>query len=48
MIGSTIGLTFALSLVVSPWLNHVIGVPGIFALTGAIAARNGRGLRRHS
>jgi len=37
MIGSTIGLTFALSLVVSPWLNHVIGVPGIFALTGVLS-----------
>src|SRR5688572_30380317 len=33
MIGSTIGLTFALSLVASPWLNGMIGVPGIFALT---------------
>ncbi len=37
MIGSTIGATFALSLVVSPWLNKVIGVPGIFALTGVLA-----------
>ena len=37
MIGSTIGLTFALSLVVSPWLNHVIGVPGMFALTGVLS-----------
>ncbi len=37
MIGSTIGLTFALSLIVSPWLNRVIGVPGIFALTGVLA-----------
>lgn len=37
MIGSTIGATFALSLVASPWLNHVIGVPGIFALTGVLA-----------
>jgi MFS family permease len=37
MIGSTIGLTFALSLVVSPWLNQVIGVPGIFALTGVLS-----------
>src|SRR5574340_568209 len=31
-IGSTIGMTFAVSLVASPWLNHVIGVPGIFAM----------------
>lgn len=37
MIGSTIGLAFALSLVASPWLNHHIGVPGIFAMTGALA-----------
>jgi MFS family permease len=34
LIGSSIGVTFALSLVLSPWLNQVIGVPGIFALTG--------------
>ena len=37
MIGSTIGVAFALSLVASPWLNSVIGVPGIFALTGVLA-----------
>jgi len=37
MIGSTIGMTFAVSLVASPWLNHLIGVPGIFAMTGALA-----------
>ena len=37
MIGSTIGLTFALSLVASPWLNQLIGVPGIFAMTGVLA-----------
>ena len=37
MIGSTIGVTFAVSLVASPWLNHVIGVPGIFAMTGTLA-----------
>ena len=37
MIGSTIGATFALSLVASPWLNQVIGVPGIFILTGVLA-----------
>jgi len=36
MIGSTIGATFALSLVLSPWLNRVIGVPGIFILTGVL------------
>ncbi|HSS45934.1 MAG TPA: MFS transporter [Burkholderiales bacterium] len=37
LIGSTIGLTFALSLVVSPLLNRWIGVPGIFAMTGVLA-----------
>jgi MFS family permease len=37
MIGATIGVTFAASLVLSPWLARVIGVPGIFALTGGLA-----------
>lgn len=37
MIGITIGATFSLSLVLSPLLGGVIGVPGIFALTGALA-----------
>lgn len=37
MIGSTIGLAFALSLVAAPWLAHHVGVPGIFALTGVLA-----------
>ena len=37
MIGSTIGLTFAVSLVASPWLNQMIGVPGIFAMTGVLS-----------
>ena len=36
-IGSTIGVAFALSLVAGPALNRVIGVPGIFALTGILA-----------
>jgi len=36
MIGSTIGGTFALSLVLSPWLNRMIGVPGIFVMTGVL------------
>jgi MFS family permease len=36
-IGTTIGATFALSIVASPWLDHVIGVSGIFALTGVLA-----------
>ena len=38
MIGSTIGATFAVSLAGGPWLNALIGVPGIFALTGILAA----------
>ncbi|WP_137719608.1 MFS transporter [Methylobacillus flagellatus] len=38
MIGGTIGVTFALSLILGPALNQVIGVPGIFLLTGALAA----------
>lgn len=38
MIGSTIGVTFAVSLAGGPWLNAVMGVPGIFALTGILAA----------
>ncbi|MCD6707504.1 MAG: MFS transporter, partial [Thiobacillus sp.] len=37
MVGSTIGVTFAVSLVAGPALNRVIGVPGIFALTGILA-----------
>lgn len=36
MIGSTIGATFALSLVFAPWLNSLIGVPGIFVMTGVL------------
>lgn len=37
VIGSTIGMAFAVSLVAGPALNRVIGVPGIFALTGVLA-----------
>jgi MFS family permease len=37
MIGATIGLTFASSLVLGPALYHAISIPGIFALTGALA-----------
>ncbi len=36
-IGSTIGVSFAVSLVAGPALNRVIGAPGIFALTGILA-----------
>lgn len=37
LIGSTIGVAFAVSLVASPALNRMIGVPGIFVLTGVLA-----------
>jgi len=37
MIGSTIGLMFALSLVAAPALYRWIGIEGIFALTGVLA-----------
>lgn len=36
-IGITIGISFAISLVLGPVLNKLIGVPGIFALTGMLA-----------
>jgi predicted MFS family arabinose efflux permease len=37
MIGSTIGLVFALSLVIAPLLYAALGMGGIFWLTGALA-----------
>ncbi len=37
IIGTTISLTFALSIVSGPILSRWIGVPGIFLLTGALA-----------
>jgi MFS family permease len=37
IIGMTIGATFALSLVAGPILGRLIGVPGIFAMTGILA-----------
>jgi MFS family permease len=37
MIGSTIGLVFAISLVLAPVLFAVMGMGGIFALTGVLA-----------
>ena len=37
MIGATIGITFALSLMGAPVLNRLIGVPGIFMLTGMLS-----------
>ncbi|MHB1591283.1 MAG: MFS transporter [Sulfuricella sp.] len=37
VIGSTIGLTFAASMALGPVLYQMIGVPGMFALTGVLA-----------
>jgi MFS family permease len=37
IIGMTIGGTFALSMAAGPVLDHIMGVPGIFALTGFLA-----------
>jgi len=37
IIGATIGITFALSLMGAPILNRLIGVPGIFMLTGVLS-----------
>jgi len=37
MIGGSIGLTFAVSLVAAPALYHTIGMGGIFALTGLLS-----------
>ena len=37
MIGMTIGITFSVSLILSPLLYQHLGVPGIFALTGVLA-----------
>ncbi|WP_434778229.1 MFS transporter [Neisseria sp. Ec49-e6-T10] len=37
MIGISIGITFAASLVLGPVLDHIIGVKGIFTLTGILS-----------
>ena len=37
MIGSSIGLVFALSMVLAPLLFALVGMPGIFALTGVLS-----------
>ncbi len=37
MIGTTIGMTFAISMAVSPLIYQAIGVPGMFALTGMLS-----------
>ena len=36
-IGMTIGVTFALSLIAAPALDRLLGVPGIFMMTGILA-----------
>ena len=37
MVGGSIGLTFALSLVAGPWLYAAVGMGGLFALTAVLA-----------
>jgi MFS family permease len=37
LIGMSIGLSFALALILGPVLNDLVGVPGIFALTAVLA-----------
>jgi len=37
LIGITIGITFSLSMILAPLLEPVIGVPGIFTMTGLLA-----------
>ena len=37
LIGMSIGLSFALAIVLGPVLNDWVGVPGIFAITGVLA-----------
>ncbi|WP_233224669.1 MFS transporter [Thiomonas sp. X19] len=37
MVGMTIGMSFIVSLVAAPLLYHVMGVPGMFVLTGILA-----------
>jgi predicted MFS family arabinose efflux permease len=37
IIGMTIGATFSLALIAGPVLGRVIGVPGVFVMTGALA-----------
>jgi MFS family permease len=36
IVGSTIGVVFAISFVIAPFLEQQIGVPGIFAVTGVL------------
>lgn len=37
LVGASIGLMFALSLVLAPWLSARVGLAGLFVLTGALA-----------
>ena len=37
IIGATIGMSFALSIILGPVLNQWMGVPGIFVITGVLA-----------
>src|SRR5436190_4122948 len=37
IIGSTIGVAFAISFVAAPFLQELVGVPGIFVTTGGLA-----------
>lgn len=37
MVGGSIGITFAVSMVIAPLLYSAVGMPGIFALTGVLA-----------
>jgi len=37
LIGTSIGMAFACSMVLAPTLNHWVGVPGIFVLTAGLA-----------
>ncbi len=37
MVGMTIGMSFLVSLIAGPVLYHLIGVPGMFVLTGVLA-----------
>ncbi|MEY2769828.1 MAG: Inner rane transport protein YajR [Pseudomonadota bacterium] len=37
LVGASIGLVFALSLVLAPWLTHWVGLHGLFVLTGVLA-----------
>ncbi len=37
ILGASIGLSFALALVLGPWINQYFGLPGIFGLTAGLA-----------